>query len=102
MAPAAQFLDRILLSAGQLPVGPCVGYVDASMEASHDRAHSSAAAPSSHPKTQILMNAHRSLLLAASLGFASCASAPAEIGAPSAAVQADTLTVHVVEASGGA
>ena len=48
------------------------------------------------------MNTTRSLLLVAGLGLASCAGSPVRTSTADAAAVSPTLTVHVVEASGGA
>lgn len=48
------------------------------------------------------MNAYRSILLAAGLGLTACAGSPLQNSARDASGPATLLTVHVVEASGGA
>ena len=48
------------------------------------------------------MNLHRSLLLVAGLGLAACASTTNQNDTEDASVPNAPLTVHVVEASGGA
>ncbi|MCP3918816.1 MAG: hypothetical protein GY711_24985 [bacterium] len=47
------------------------------------------------------MNAHRSILLAASLSLAACAGSPFQNATRDASVPNAKLAVHVVEASGG-
>lgn len=48
------------------------------------------------------MNLHRSLLLTAGLSLAACASSPNQNNTEDASVPSAPLTLHVVEASGGA
>lgn len=53
------------------------------------------------PDIRTDMNAHGSLLLAASLGLAACADTSIRTSAHGLAVSDTRLTVHVVEADGG-
>ena len=48
------------------------------------------------------MNAHRSIFLAAGLSLVACAGSPFQDSTRDASVPSAKLTVHVVEASGGA